>query len=80
MFKNSEKKKIYYKNILLKNIILLKNKDKIDIILQNEILSYLEKLALLDKKEEENIINIIYYFYQNSLKNNGEDIIYYKNF
>lgn len=80
ILKNDEKKQIYYKNLLLQNLILLKNKDKLDLKLHNKIIEDLDKLSKLDKNEADKIIDIIYFFYLNSFKNIDNNIVISENF
>lgn len=63
LFKNDEKKKLYYKNLLLQDLVFLLQTNKVNIQIQNEILSYLNKIKELDINEYENSKNLVYYFY-----------------
>ncbi len=80
LFKNDEKKKIYYKNLLLKNLVFLLQTNKINIQIQNEIISYLNKIKELDINEYENSKNLIYYFYLYSKNDLNSNINTYENF
>jgi len=79
-FKNNNKKEIFYKNLLLENIILLKNTKEIDTKLYIKIIDELTSLKEINIDIYNDIIDIIYYIYLDSFKINNYDIIISQNF
>jgi hypothetical protein len=75
IFLNKQKKKIYYKNKILKNLIRLLNSDKNDVSITNTILEYSNNIKNIDNNEYKNIEEIINLFYKNSLKSNETKLI-----
>lgn len=67
-FVNTQKKKVYYKNLILREIITLFHEDKKNIKKINSIYENIKKLWEVSIDEVKNIENIIYFYYINSLK------------
>lgn len=79
LFLNKEKKKVYYENLILRNLqaLILENKENWKAI--NNISKNLWKLSNFAPESYEKMKNIIFYFYQVILFDNGSTIAQSKN-
>jgi hypothetical protein len=80
LFLNTEKQKIYYKNIILRNIITLFHQEEEDPRRIKVIEENIKKLEQIDLKEAKNMKKIIYFYYLNNLKIKESSIIAAMNF
>ena len=77
LFVNKEKKKIYYKNLILKNILLLNKEVKKSLFIETN--NYYNKLKEIDKVWAKQIKNLINYIYLNSFNIENNNILITKN-